>query len=123
MACLSRLPSSCRKVQPNRSRDHRGPRGSRGQYRFAVASGESRDTHNLMVTDTHPTLPRTGTDLGYHPIKTAEDQIFPYSPFAHPVRLQTLSNADTFPTTAQGQRPASLPGSPLSREHLPPPAL
>ena len=32
-------------------------RGSRGQCRFA--SGESRDTHNLMVTETHPTLPRT----------------------------------------------------------------
>jgi len=123
MACLSRLPSSCRKVQPNRSRDHRGPRGSRGQYRFAVGSGEYPLPSSCVYLDTHPTLPRTGTDLGYHPIKTAEDQIFPYLPFAHPVRLQTLSNADTFPTTAQGPRPASLPGSTLSREHLPPPAL
>src|SRR5678816_1882963 len=65
-------------------------------------SGESRDTHNLMVTETHPTLPRTvltsaTTRLFTHsldwwyfdlpefrainegarasPIKTAEDQM------------------------------------------------
>jgi len=33
-----------------------------GQYRFAVASGELRDAGNLMIIETHPTLPRIGTD-------------------------------------------------------------
>jgi hypothetical protein len=37
-----------------------------GQYRFAVASGESRDAENLMIIETHPTLPRIGTDLCQH---------------------------------------------------------
>jgi hypothetical protein len=38
----------------------------RGQYRFAVASGEFRDAENLMIIETHPTLPRIGTDLFQH---------------------------------------------------------
>jgi hypothetical protein len=32
-----------------------------GQYRFAVASGESQPTQNLMMIETDPTLPRIGT--------------------------------------------------------------
>jgi hypothetical protein len=37
-----------------------------GQYRFAVASGEFRNAENLMILETHPTLPRIGTDLFQH---------------------------------------------------------
>jgi len=33
-----------------------------GQYRIAVASGESQNADNCLVLETHPTLPRFGTD-------------------------------------------------------------
>ena len=33
-----------------------------GQYRFAVASGESRGSSSCQHFETHPTLPRIGTD-------------------------------------------------------------
>jgi len=33
-----------------------------GQYRFAVASGESRGSSSCQHLETHPTLPRIGTD-------------------------------------------------------------
>ena len=35
-----------------------------GQYRFAVASGEFRETQNLMFEKTDLTLQRFGTDPG-----------------------------------------------------------
>ena len=36
------------------------------QYRFAVASGESRGSTSYQHSETHPTLPRIGTDLSQH---------------------------------------------------------
>jgi len=33
-----------------------------GQYRNAVASGESQNADNCLILETHPTLPRIGTD-------------------------------------------------------------
>src|SRR4029079_7001900 len=37
---------------------------SPGQYRFALASGESRGSSSCQHFETHPTLPRVGTDPG-----------------------------------------------------------
>jgi len=65
-----------------------------GQYRFAVASGELRDAGNLMIIETHPTLPRIGTDLDAHPtvrpIGTDLD--------AHPTLLPIGTDLDAHPT-------------------------
>ncbi|HZJ42741.1 MAG TPA: hypothetical protein VFD63_03155, partial [Pyrinomonadaceae bacterium] len=35
-----------------------------GQYRFAVASGASQNADNWLIRETHPTLPRIGTEPG-----------------------------------------------------------
>jgi len=37
-------------------------RDQSGQYRNAVASGESQNADNCLILETHPTLPRIGTD-------------------------------------------------------------
>jgi len=37
-------------------------RDQSGQYRNAVASGESQNADHCLILETHPTLPRIGTD-------------------------------------------------------------
>ena len=37
-------------------------RNQSGQYRNAVASDESQNTDNCLILETHPTLPRIGTE-------------------------------------------------------------
>ncbi|HZJ45211.1 MAG TPA: hypothetical protein VFD63_15660 [Pyrinomonadaceae bacterium] len=41
-------------------------RDQNGQYRHAVASGESQNADNRLILETHPTLPRIGTDLSHN---------------------------------------------------------
>src|SRR5678809_621932 len=54
------MTQRCSRLISNTSSKARGK--PYGQYRNAVASGESQNADNCLILETHPMLPRSGTD-------------------------------------------------------------
>ena len=63
---VSFATGSCHQPRHRKHKARTARRCESGQYRFAVASGESRGSSSCQHFEAHPTLPRIGTDRVSH---------------------------------------------------------